>query len=88
MDRITLPSGKTYDAFFAGESLSTGNFNAKLMPEEDVAQIVADFSGVSEIMVESPNIAPVVYAGYTHFEALRRLSDGILIKLSKDDADG
>lgn len=88
MDRITLPSGKTYDAFFAGESLSTGNFIAKLMPEEDVTQIVADFSDVAEIVVESPDLAPVTYIGYTHFEALRRLSDGILIKLSKDDAHG
>ena len=84
MDTITLESGKTYEAIFAADSLSTGNFVAKIVNAE-VVDIVRDFPNPGAIVVDNLQTGRHVYSGYRGVIALKRFADGILVTLGREE---
>lgn len=83
MDRITLPSGKTYDALWAGISLATGNINASLLSNNFMA-IVNDFNNASPITIYQQNVGETTYEGYTRILRLIDNGTGYQITLAKE----
>ena len=86
MDRITLPTGKTYDADYAADSVVTGNFNAALCCR-DLPRIAADFTGADPITVENELVGRKEYRGYRRIVRARETENGYLITLAKEAAD-
>lgn len=85
VDRVTLPSGKTYDAEWAAVAIGNDVFSAKLPAETSVVDIVTDFAGADPIIVDNPLTGRKIYEGYTVFESLRSMDGGIIITLGRGD---
>ena len=87
MDRIILPSGKTYNAKYAADSVATGNFVAHLYAD-DLPQIVMDFTGADPIVVENPDVGRFVYTGYSRIIRMREEDGGYVITLAREKEEG
>lgn len=82
MDRVTLPTGKTYNAAWAADVIGEPKWSA-LIPDKPLPEIVVDFDGVSPIIVDNELTGRHVYEGYTLIEAVYSREDGVQIVLRK-----
>lgn len=84
MSRVTLSNGKTFDANWAGATV-TGETFAANFPAIPLVDLAVAFSGQEEITVEEPDFEPRVYTGYTRISELRTMRDGSVNMILRRD---
>ena len=83
MSRIIFPSGKTYDAAFAGDDPGKTLFSASLLTD-DIIDVVQSFTGESSFTVESENTGEHIFTNYTVLSELHKWPGSITITLRKE----
>jgi len=83
MQRISLPSGKLYDAEYADVSLMTGNFNALVLTMDGLS-LAQEFVNAEEITVEEDTGKTYTFTGYKRLVRLVWRDTGYQITLAKE----
>lgn len=84
MSRIILPSGKKYDADYAGDDPGKTLFSASLKTD-DIIDVVESFTNAQSFVVESENTGTHEFNGYTVLSELHKWPNSITITLRKEE---
>ena len=84
MSKVTLSNGKSFEANWAGASLSGETFAANFSGVT-LLELALAFSDQTEITVEAPDFEPVTYTGYSRISELRTMPDGSVNMILRRD---